>query len=70
MRDTATVIGAQLKIETPSGPTWHRYNDDGYGEQRTGRPSTAPALADRWEGRDFVVMVAPAPSQLKGDELQ
>jgi glucoamylase len=25
-----------LKTETPSGPVWHRYNDDGYGEHDDG----------------------------------
>ena len=27
-----------LKTQTPSGPVWHRYNDDGYGEHADGRP--------------------------------
>jgi glucoamylase len=36
IRDTAKVIDALLKIETPSGSAWHRYNDDGYGEHQDG----------------------------------
>ena len=24
------------KTDTPSGPVWHRYNDDGYGEHDDG----------------------------------
>jgi glucoamylase len=32
------VIDAQLKVETPNGPFWHRYNFDGYGETREGNP--------------------------------
>ena len=30
------VADALLKVDTPSGPCWHRYNDDGYGEHDDG----------------------------------
>ncbi|HVB38663.1 MAG TPA: glycoside hydrolase family 15 protein, partial [Vicinamibacterales bacterium] len=30
--NTVKVIDALLKVDTPNGPAWHRYNDDGYGE--------------------------------------
>ncbi|MBV8146706.1 MAG: glycosyl hydrolase [Gammaproteobacteria bacterium] len=30
------VVDALLKVETPSGPVWHRYNEDGYGEHDDG----------------------------------
>lgn len=33
---TLRVIDALLKVETPSGPSWHRYTGDGYGEHRDG----------------------------------
>jgi glucoamylase len=36
--NTVKVIDALLKTETPRGPSWHRYNGDGYGEQRDGSP--------------------------------
>src|SRR4029077_7552696 len=45
------VADALLKVETPSGPCWHRYNGDGYGEHDdgsaydgTGRGRTWPLL--------------------------
>lgn len=38
IRDTAKVIDALLMVETPNGATWHRYNDDGYGEHEDGSP--------------------------------
>ena len=41
IRDTAKVIDALLKVETPSGPVWHRYNGDGYGEHEDGSPFDA-----------------------------
>ncbi len=36
MRNTIKVIDALLKVETPFGPGWHRYNGDGYGEHDDG----------------------------------
>ncbi len=34
--DSLKVADGLLKVETPSGPTWHRYVDDGYGEHHDG----------------------------------
>ena len=36
--DTIKVIDALLKVDTPLGPAWHRYNHDGYGEKEDGSP--------------------------------
>ena len=36
MLDTVQVIDQLLKVDTPSGPSWHRYNGDGYGEHADG----------------------------------
>jgi glucoamylase len=35
---TLAVVDSQLSVLTPSGRFWHRYNGDGYGEQRDGSP--------------------------------
>ncbi len=48
IRDTVKVIDALLKIETPSGPTWHRYNDDGYGEHEDGSPFDGTGIGRGW----------------------
>jgi glucoamylase len=32
------VIDSVIKVETPNGPNWYRYNHDGYGELDDGRP--------------------------------
>jgi glucoamylase len=50
--DTLKVIDALLLIETPSGPAWHRYNDDGYGEHRDGS-----AFDGTGEGRAWPLLV-------------
>jgi glucoamylase len=35
---TIGVVDGQLSVLTPNGRFWHRYNGDGYGEQRNGAP--------------------------------
>jgi glucoamylase len=46
--NTATVIDALLKVDTPTGPTWHRYNDDGYGEHEDGSPFDGTGIGRGW----------------------
>jgi len=46
--DTAKVIDALLEIETPVGRTWHRYNDDGYGEHENGLPFDGTGIGRGW----------------------
>jgi glucoamylase len=48
IRDTVKVIDALLKVETPSGPVWHRYNDDGYGEHEDGSPFDGTGIGRCW----------------------
>ncbi len=36
--DSLRVVDAVLKVETPFGPCWHRYNHDGYGQREDGGP--------------------------------
>ncbi len=36
--NTLKVIDALLKVDTPRGPAWHRYNGDTYGEKADGSP--------------------------------
>jgi glucoamylase len=37
IEDSLKVIDAVLKVDTPVGPCWHRYNHDGYGQRDDGR---------------------------------
>lgn len=46
--NTVKVIDALLKVETPNGPAWHRYNDDGYGEQADGAPFDGTGIGRGW----------------------
>ena len=46
--DTTKVIDALLKVETPHGATWHRYNDDGYGEHEDGSPFDGTGIGRGW----------------------
>lgn len=45
---TIPVIDALLKIDTPYGPLWHRYNNDGYGEREDGSPFDGSGVGRGW----------------------
>jgi glucoamylase len=45
---TAKVIDHLLKVETPTGPGWHRYNADGYGEHADGAPFEGTGIGRLW----------------------
>jgi glucoamylase len=48
IRDTVKVADALLKVDTPNGPSWHRYNGDGYGEHADGRPFDGSGRGRAW----------------------
>ena len=46
--NTIRVIDELLKVETPWGPAWHRYNGDGYGEHVDGEPFDGTGVGRAW----------------------
>ncbi len=42
------VADAMLRTETPSGPVWHRYNGDGYGEHADGSAFDGTGIGRGW----------------------
>ncbi len=46
--NTLKAIDGLLKVETPFGPAWHRYNDDGYGEHDDGSPFDGTGTGRAW----------------------
>jgi glucoamylase len=46
--DSIRVADALLKVKTPSGPCWHRYNGDGYGEHDDGRAFDGTGRGRPW----------------------
>lgn len=36
LQDSLRVVDAVLKVDTPEGPCWHRYNHDGFGQRDDG----------------------------------
>jgi len=46
--NTVKVVDATLKVETPRGPVWHRYQGDGYGEHADGRPFDGTGIGRAW----------------------
>jgi glucoamylase len=48
IRDTISVVDRVLRVETPSGPVYRRYNEDGYGEQADGSPFDGNGIGRLW----------------------
>ena len=45
---TIAVTDAELRTETPSGPVWHRYSGDGYGEHADGSAFDGTGIGRGW----------------------
>lgn len=45
---TLKVADALLKVDTPAGPCWHRYNEDGYGEHDDGAAYDGTGRGRAW----------------------
>jgi len=45
---TLAVIDLALKVMTPNGPAWRRYNGDGYGENEDGSPFDGTGVGRAW----------------------
>ena len=45
---TIKLVDALLKVDTPSGPSWYRYNDDGYGEHDDGSAYDGTGRGRAW----------------------
>jgi glucoamylase len=48
VQDTIKVVDRVLKVDTPSGALYHRYNEDGYGEYPDGRPFDGNGVGRAW----------------------
>jgi glucoamylase len=46
--NTIKVIDHLLKVDTPFGPAWRRYNEDGYGEHADGSPFDGSGIGRAW----------------------
>jgi glucoamylase len=46
--NTIKVIDATLKTEVATGPVWHRYTMDGYGETKDGGPFASAGIGRGW----------------------
>jgi glucoamylase len=46
--NTVKVIDALLKVDTPHGPAWRRYNEDGYGEHEDGAAFDGVGIGRPW----------------------
>lgn len=48
MEDSLRVVDAVLKVETPYGSAWRRYNHDGYGPTAEGKPYMGSGVGRAW----------------------
>ena len=48
MRNTLRVFEWLLKVGTPNGPSWRRYNHDGYGEHADGSAFDGTGIGRPW----------------------
>ena len=48
IQNTVKAIDAALKVETPHGSAWHRYDEDGYGEHEDGSPFDGTGTGRLW----------------------
>jgi glucoamylase len=48
IEDSLRVVDAVLKVETPFGPCWRRYNHDGYGQRPDGGPYNGWGRGRAW----------------------
>lgn len=48
MEDSLAVIDRVLRVDTPSGPVWRRYNHDGYGQRDDGGPFLSSGRGRPW----------------------
>ncbi len=46
--DSLKVVDHVLRVETPHGPGWHRYNHDGYGQAEDGGPYLGSGRGRLW----------------------
>ncbi len=46
--NTVKIIDAKLKDDLPGGPCYHRYNNDGYGEDDNGNPFNGAGVGRPW----------------------
>jgi len=48
IRDSLRVVDAVLKVETPYGPCWRRYNHDGFGQRENGSSYNGWGVGRAW----------------------
>jgi glucoamylase len=46
--ESLAVVDKVIKVDTPSGPAWYRYNHDGYGEKSDGKGYNGTGVGRLW----------------------
>ncbi|WP_276270740.1 glycoside hydrolase family 15 protein [Haloarcula litorea] len=48
IENSVAVVDDTIRVDTPNGPAWYRYNGDGYGEPESGEPWTSDGQGRLW----------------------
>jgi len=48
IENSIKIIDSTIRVETPNGPSFHRYNHDGYGESYFGGPGEGQGIGRLW----------------------
>jgi glucoamylase len=48
IQKSLSVVDSVIKVDTPNGPVWYRYNHDGYGEQADGHGYNEAGIGRLW----------------------
>lgn len=48
IQETTQLVDKLLRVDLPAGPYYYRYNEDGYGEHRDGRPFDGAGIGRLW----------------------
>lgn len=48
VKQSLEVVDYVLRVDTPNGPSWRRYNHDGYGQKADGTPFTGWGVGRAW----------------------
>ena len=67
LTDSLSVVDQKLRVSTPEGDLWYRYNHDGYGETSGGGPYTGQGVGRLWpvltgERGEYALAAGDAPA--------
>ncbi|MBX0322955.1 glucoamylase [Halomicroarcula sp. F13] len=74
VENSVAVVDDTIRVDTPNGPAWYRYNGDGYGEPESGEPWTSEGQGRLWpiftgERGEYELRRADSPDDVAPEAL-